>query len=694
MEKNKSILLCLTAVFLAFIMAVQIPLGAFAASRNYISEISLECGDTAEEAKKKLTDAGYSVYDVNLATVTYAGKNDDGSYFYPYMYIGYKTTVNPEEALTDIRVMNMDGGYSETEYRELLKQKKEEIGVLIDSVMAGVDEFRTNFSEKRECALYAYRMLNIMVEDDSGLGMGDWLLDTAKTRDDYIRVFTQCNSTVFLTVAKALAVACAYSDGEGITKIVDLDPEDFAGETQYEETASAIFDGLTTLRIVLEPYTVSDFRAEDEFAKEDLENGFSDMSEEKKVEWATAFPLAAAMNSLEMANGQTLLELVLSDPDELTTEDFYPLASLLSPGQAAIVRFAGLQIILSTSLVDVSKWTSLGELVKIDESLHVSVYAGVDRSLFEGGVALTSKALVEAASSNDNSWFSGNLDSETEKTLYKIIGVSACICMASATLWIGGNMFMDYFGAGVLKIVDSTDYMEAINLMHEYGRMELAEDYLADIALCEQWQLYSLYAVQITEYIGCIALGVVMIMGAVYLAAEGYSYYHPNFSDIPRILVSKAYDEEGNTVFINYYSVKNTQNRPVDFAQFQSRRWVALYTTKDSKAGKPILEDITAINKNYLSGYTGVRKFSEETAYDLSKYAFQRLGERPDGTSLSSIFLFYKQADDSRYSASVFSNPGSIVLAVASFVVGGLAGAAIGISSQKRKHKEDSPKEV
>ena len=106
-KSTKIISLILTVLMLV----TALPITAFAAKQEtYIKEIRISTASTADAAKKWLTDNGYIVVDTDLNQKT--GKD--------YVYIGYKTTTNPDEAITDISLMQMDGGYSFAEYEAML----------------------------------------------------------------------------------------------------------------------------------------------------------------------------------------------------------------------------------------------------------------------------------------------------------------------------------------------------------------------------------------------------------------------------------------------------------------------------------------------------------------------------------------------------------------------------------------------
>ena len=122
MRKSTKIISLILTVFM---LVTALPITSFAAKQEtYIKEIRISTASTADAAKKWLTDNGYIVVDVDLNQKT--GKD--------CVYIGYKTTTNPDEAITDISLMQMDGGYSFSEYEALLEQKTQQINNMLDSI--------------------------------------------------------------------------------------------------------------------------------------------------------------------------------------------------------------------------------------------------------------------------------------------------------------------------------------------------------------------------------------------------------------------------------------------------------------------------------------------------------------------------------------------------------------------------------
>ena len=94
----------LTALILTLTFIVMVPLQTVGAAENkgkYVSEVYVAYGKNADAAKKTLEDKGFTPVEGNL--------NDGGK---TYAMMGYKTTDDIRESITDLAVMNMRGDYS------------------------------------------------------------------------------------------------------------------------------------------------------------------------------------------------------------------------------------------------------------------------------------------------------------------------------------------------------------------------------------------------------------------------------------------------------------------------------------------------------------------------------------------------------------------------------------------------------
>ena len=125
----------IVALVLTLTMIALVPLNTAAAANNgkYVSEVYVAYGKNADAAKKTLNDKGFTPIDGNL--------NKSGD---TYVMMGYKTTDNIRDSITDIAVMNMDGEFNTTEYTEVLRQRKTQVAELLNDFMA------TIFEDKRQ----------------------------------------------------------------------------------------------------------------------------------------------------------------------------------------------------------------------------------------------------------------------------------------------------------------------------------------------------------------------------------------------------------------------------------------------------------------------------------------------------------------------------------------------------------------
>ena len=104
----------LLIIVLAFIIAFITPLQAAAApKKQYVGDLYLAYGKDADSAKQVLESKGLTPIEGNL--------NDGGD---TYAMLGYTTTDDIRYAVTDVAVMNMRGGYSVEDYKNMLQKKK------------------------------------------------------------------------------------------------------------------------------------------------------------------------------------------------------------------------------------------------------------------------------------------------------------------------------------------------------------------------------------------------------------------------------------------------------------------------------------------------------------------------------------------------------------------------------------------
>lgn len=354
-----------------------------------------------------------------------------------------KETDNPEEAITDLSVMNMTGKFSYSDYKQIMKQNREKIKETIDGFAPVIAEFQSNYEAENPKALAAYESLNVFKDDDSGKLMGDYLLEYDFSEDAEKKMtdtFMQANAKYILTIMELTSFAGDDSDDTMIDRVTQIGPDgiqkkyskayptvakanqDMAAE--YGETAMAILnDWNSVYNYILdaekelvkpaeleddEPVFTIDFEESTEINVADYKNLDADEKEllesindlTDNLETTTDIidcELYDMLFSTEYGDG-TMLDFFKRPASEVKKEELYPFVDAMSEGQRSQVEMNGLKTTLISAFTELEAGTEESEnAVKEVEEIAgsfdaVSIFEGVDRSAFEEGVAFTSAA--------------------------------------------------------------------------------------------------------------------------------------------------------------------------------------------------------------------------------------------------------------------------------------------------------------
>ena len=410
------------SVFLAVLMAINVlPISVFAArEKEYIKEVRISTASTEDDAKQWLIQNGYQVLDVNL------NQKSGGD----AVYMGYITTTNPDEAITDMAVMQMEGGYSFTEYEAMIEERKEDINDLIDSISTAIQTARDNYKNGYAGAVKACEILNMFVEDDSGKALGDVIFIEDFDKSLVQKMFLQGNSDIITIVYNMLAFACVDigEDTSWLAKLEDVDIYEEYDPRVYEELAVKMFSSFEEIHNILEYY--------EKHCREIDENPeiFEGMSDEEIADYypedyGRASLVYHTLSQYKYGRG-TAAEFFAKDINEIGTEELYPLFVAMTPAERDVAVLVGFEQMIFLAQNDAESLNQYFEDFKEEIEYHdidgkISVYANVDRSLFDGGVALTNAALRESASTGDTSWYSeDNIDLGLSVTLGCLAGVS------------------------------------------------------------------------------------------------------------------------------------------------------------------------------------------------------------------------------------------------------------------------------
>ncbi len=694
---------------------------AFAATytgKTYVKEVVLSYGKTSEEAKKWLTDNGYTVLNYDL--------NEDADDLFSTeraVYLGYKTTKNADEAITDMKLMNMKGGYSVQDYQILLEEQKANIRLFINNFITAINEYRKNYGAGQARALMAHEMLNLLYDPDTEQTLGDLFLGKIKEEysdeewealsdaekadtADMTTILMQANGASVLAVEQLIALATdsndsvwsdRYTAAKTYDEMVDalVDDENLTVNkavkrlaAEYDDDAKSIASKLDGLKSYFDTYLSEDIRLGD--STEKLEAYQSSHENFNLAAWAAAGTQYEVLASLEN-DDISLLELLTSDEYDVSGVDrylLYPLVSVLTEGQRACLDFLPMYQLIAMGINgDSAAKTAMDTIdIKALGKDAVSVYDGVDRSVFSSQVALTGDAYRLQNSSDANAadnWFDDGISSATKIMLISL-GVAVTASVASLAIGFG-------FAKGALAASKLTAETETKMLM--VSDRALSED-LAALAANDSFELdaavdavYSKDPVMSTQMKSVSAIGsksmwskvfkyagaamlavsaVLMIWSAWNVYSDLQKYYNVEFTPIPMHMVDQGTNDSGEKIF-TYYTAARCNREEAQMVSDSTRmlgsfgdlngdvgkQWVALYTTKDKAAGNPITADFAVQykNSNIPGDRTALSMFGESVAQNLTnKSAGYTYADGEGG-----IYMFYG-TDSSAFIGSVFSN--------------------------------------
>ena len=728
------------SLVLAVVLTFSTCIDVFAASskNTYIKDVVLSYGKTAAEAKDWLTKNGYEILDYDLNEGA-----DDTFSTARAVYLGYTTTNDAEEAITDMRLMNMKGGYSVQDYQMLLEDQKANIKIFLDDFIVAIKEYRYNYNAGQARAEVAHEILNLLYDDDSGQYMGDALL--AKIKEEYTdaewsalsedeqakvadmtTILMQANAQAILAIEQTIAMAADRSSKlwteryESVGSYDDMLDElmeeknltvneaekELAAE--YDEDAKAIASKFTDYQSFLGIYTGAGITlASSEEEIEAYKAAHEDFDYANWFAAGTQYELLAQLVNDDVS----LLELVTGDDYDVLGADrymLYPLVSCLSEGQRACLDFLTMYYIVSIGIggdeAAEKAMTNAGFLDSLAKEKN-SVYDGVDRTMFGGSVALTNDALRLQASSGKNA-VSGawNQISTTSFVLYGVFTLSVVLTAASFVVSSRLSSLipgLELEREGLLKAVGTAveegwEALDAEVIKDAENATELIRDRMADT--CEKLGSVKTWS-KVFQYAG-IAMTCVSAALLVYSLWNTYTdlkaYYNAEFTPIPMHMVDESTNDAGEKVYTYYTAAKCNRaeagfvtdaNRLLDdYGDINGdvgRQWVALYTSHDKAAGDPIttVPVVKYESSEIPKGSSmALSMFGENVAQNLTN---EQLGYTYDD-DMGGIYMFYN-VDESAFAGSVFSNSSHILISVAAAAVIGVAAFFAGVGVRKKK---------
>ena len=732
----------ITALVLTLTIIMLLPLQTAAAAENngkYVSEVYVAYGTDADEAKKTLSDKGFTPVEGNL--------NDGGK---TYAMMGYKTTDDIRESITDLAVMNMRGDYSVEDYKKLLKGQKTEIAEFLDEFMTVIKEYRYNLKEGKAKAIYVHDLLNNYTEDDTGMKMGD-LLNSETLQDkvgvsesieaenpenlpDLVTILLQGNAPVIKSIETVLLMATDTSFNTWVDRFADVNYDGVLGlienerpelnteakqiqyaDNVYGETADVLAAQSAEVGRKLRDYAYSGFWIWDT-TEEEIRNKFGDIENDANAmlryqEWLRIAMLYDNLNNFEYERFKKgeLLSFFMTPEDYADEREIYiPMAFALSKGQFYGLPFVNLEQLLIYAFTTDESWKEYVEKNKTEfnKPEDVSVYQNIDRDLYkeDGSVALTGAA---QRANNTADGTTGTKEAQMD-TLSKIAAISWAATAGCALVTLGSMVARHILvnSDTILKYEEGLEYV--FEDQDTYGVFITGKG--ADANAFNSAR----FAVKLSRIFMVVTLAVAVfsaVMTIIDLCRDKSIEQLP----IPNYLVDNYTDADGGSYSLNYKAVecnrmdyfgadyKKQKGDCADLNADEGKQWLVLYACKNSKAGKPLTPNFIVQEKSAApTGYEGVvHLIGEKGAINVVSPAFK------DYSTFSTVwqnitgdyskYIFSKLSNDTKTYDEAAGNMTATAMSGGMIAIIGLGGLALGAAlgaivaamvSKNKKKKE------
>ena len=374
----------------------------------YLADIRIVYAKDYEEAQRVLQNTAFSNYnllnyDLN-ATATkvdlgFVTIGDGGGVF-----LAYKTTTNVDEAITDVAVMQMNGGYREGNYLEMVEKSRKDYEAVGETYRTAINYMIDAYYAGNFLANAAYRQLELYYDNDHKMTLGAYF-ETQPGADALATMFLEGNRYVIKNIRSLIGMGVSYNE-DGLTYLekvseaaAEMDDDASVFEYEgYEDLAETIAGSLITFREMLHELSA----VEKELNFEDEE--FTD----DELKYAEHQALAEMLRKTGYLNGKTLYDFCYDYyKDDSDFSSLYPLVHALNEGQKAIATAGNYYDAVRYSMSDMPEDFMNEEIDKLEQQYGddpFSIYTGVDRSIYKNTFALTNDA-YRADVSTDKGFF-------------------------------------------------------------------------------------------------------------------------------------------------------------------------------------------------------------------------------------------------------------------------------------------------
>lgn len=655
------------SLLLAIVIAVvSLPTAAFAeAVQNaaeeevfYIKEVRLAQAETREEAKVVLEDDGFIFLDSNLNE----GTGEDG------IWLGYKVTSDPTEAIYDMKLMNTDGGFTLTSMEEAIKAQESAFAEMAYDLELLIDEFVEAYNATPELisAQKAYMALNFFrVVDDTDApveenGLGYQIVHGGVTTEILTEIIMFCDSAVLDSIVKILTMGIQLKNENWMEKLSKLGPYDedkvygLNDEGGIRLSEDEIERRADQLAIVLEFY-IDAYNAFDDMGL--VSGTFDDNFNIKDAQYKTPGDITADELAAKKADesrykfykvvfdeldkysygaGQTLKDFFR---DGVSATDLYPLVSVLSDGEYAAMSYGCFLEVATGASAEEEDFAGYDNAYSeaTNEVQSFYLYTGVDAALLsdDSVVGFTDSATRHMASTGEFEFYEndtfGEMAYEKGITAAKFIGMIGLSVMGVAKVTVGVTVLVGTIASSIAA--KSTVYAGIVKIGSLIGG---------------PWALLiTASAVAITVLVSWL-ISVIdeAVNGTIDWDEEPMPEYLYDVRDIT--FLQKSENEGIATEYVKcpafgfYEAVRDENGQVVDLnaRSKDASQWIGLYVSYDKLGNdaKPIKADSFKVqmgNGEVPNGYIPLTRFAEVEAYDLNE------GDGDD--DVNGIYMFYQQ---------------------------------------------------
>lgn len=727
----------LIAISLVLIMILSTTVMAAPRRTKYVSDVIIAFGNTYDEAVQWLKSNGWTSYveaDLNKNSSSIFDKNRA-------VVLGYRTTYNVDEAITDMALMNMEGGYSYTSYNDMIAKRKEDLKIFATEFSSALQEYRANYTSGNRKAITAYNLLNEFIDDDTGKNVGSLFLKTLKEEmteseynaltvverkehADFTTMTLQGNVLAVLAIEQIVAMATDTNETTWLERLSKIGPDGLVekyieeyGMTMkqaqseitldFGDTADQILAMWETLQNSIALYESTGLTLDS--SAEEINAFFEKYPGYDIQEWANVAAFYDKLSDLPYGEDETLLDLFTYTTEEMEDDEYLQLctiASVLTPGQKSTFGFLSLAQFINYGVMgnDSEIWEQtdkealeIANTVSADEGFGagsanaISVYEGVDRTLFVGDIALTSDAKRKEAKT-DTSIYDGNMYGVNLVKLRNILFGVGIGCA------IGALIINTVVIRGIKNSVSK--YLTTRFLTYEMvpGEKVIGLPGSRVVTNAGMWRKIA-KGLNIASVVMCAA-------GLAVTIADLIQYYGEDFTPIPDKIVDEVLIEgtyETKYVFYKVaqcnrtekYGSNKTLGSDNDLHADLGKVWLSLYYTKDKTAGKPIVDDFLVSKSNNIMGYKPLHMFGEASPVNLSDPKWCYTDEFVDlfkAKGTQPIYVYYGVDNNATLVSSTFSTGAAALSIGGGIIVGALVGFAISVAIHKNKTKKEEAK--